>query len=267
MPMRHVTPALLALALALPAAARGSPPGPLPKDFVYLREVAPGIAQDMRYASDDNFTGQALPGYDAGECVLRREVAVALAQVQQDLAPKGLGLKVYDCYRPTGAVTAMAAWAQNSRGQSTRRFFPAQRKEKLFALGYIAAHSAHSTGIAVDLTLIQRGAPPPGRFDRAAHYGPCNGVASERAPDNTLDMGTGFDCFDPASSTESAAITVGQKHWRGVLLAAMRARGFHNYFREWWHFSYGARPKQAYDFPIAARATAPLSATSPATQR
>jgi D-alanyl-D-alanine dipeptidase len=253
MPMRHVTPALLALALALPAAARDPLPRPLPKDFVYLHDVAPGIAQDMRYASDDNFAGRPLPGYGAGECVLRREVAAALARVQQDLAPKGLGLKIYDCYRPTRAVAAMAAWAQSSRDKSTRRFFPARRKETLFALGYIAAHSAHSTGIAVDLTLIQRGAPPPGRFDRAAHYGPCNGAASERAPDNSLDMGTGFDCFDPASFTASAAITVEQKRWRGVLLAAMRARGFHNYFREWWHFSYGARPTQAYDFPIAAR--------------
>jgi D-alanyl-D-alanine dipeptidase len=253
--MRRVTPALLALALALPAVARDA----LPVDFVYLRDVAPTIMQDMRYAADDNFTGRPLPGYGAPECVLRREVAQALAHVEDDLARKGLGLKVYDCYRPARAVAAMAAWAQRSRDQSTRRFFPAQRKEKLFALGYIAAHSAHSTGIAVDLTLIQRGAPAPARFDRTAHYGPCNGPAGERAPDNSLDMGTGFDCFDPASFTASAAISPEQKRWRGVLLAAMRARGFHNYFREWWHFTYGARPANAYDVPIAPRARTSLS--------
>ena len=57
----------------------------------------------------------------------------ALARVQADLAPKGLGLKVYDCYRPTRAVAAMAAWAQDPRDQSTRRFFPAVRKRNLFA--------------------------------------------------------------------------------------------------------------------------------------
>jgi D-alanyl-D-alanine dipeptidase len=247
--MRHVTPAMLALVLALPALAREA----LPKDFVYLRDVAPSIAQDMRYAADDNFAGRALPGYGAAECVLRREVAVALTRVQKDLAPKGLGLKVYDCYRPTRAVAAMAAWAQGSRDQSTRRFFPALRKNTLFALGYIAAHSAHSTGIAVDLTLIQRRAPPTDRFDRAAHYGPCTGQASERAPDSSIDMGTGFDCFDPRSFTSSAAITPEQKRWRSVLLDAMRSRGFRNYFREWWHFSYGARPANAYDVPIAPR--------------
>jgi hypothetical protein len=66
--------------------------------FVYLRDIAPAIAQDMRYAGYDNFTGHPLPGYSAPECVLRREVAAALASVEADLAPRGLGLKVYDCY-------------------------------------------------------------------------------------------------------------------------------------------------------------------------
>ena len=83
LPMSHfATPAvrrigtltgLAALAAALlPAAAAA---GRLPKGFAYLRDVAPGIAQDMRYAGTDNFTGQPLPGYDAAECVLRRDVA------------------------------------------------------------------------------------------------------------------------------------------------------------------------------------------------
>ncbi len=52
----------------------------LPEGFVYLRDIAPSIAQDMRYATADNFTGHPLPGYGAPECVLRREVAQALAQ-------------------------------------------------------------------------------------------------------------------------------------------------------------------------------------------
>ena len=65
-------------------------------------------------------------------------------------------------------------------------------------------------------------------------------------------MGTGFDCFDEKSHTLSAAVTAEQKRWRAKLVAAMRARGFHNYFREWWHFSFGTRGP-AYDFPIAPR--------------
>jgi zinc D-Ala-D-Ala dipeptidase len=66
-------------------------------------------------------------------------------------------------------------------------------------------------------------------------------------------MGTGFDCFDPRSVTASPAITPVQKRWRSMLLAAMRNRGFHNYFREWWPFTYGPRPATAYDFQIEPR--------------
>jgi len=240
---------ILAVLFAASAVART----PLPEGFVYLRDVAPAIAQEMRYAGYDNFTGAPLSGYDAAECVLRRDVAQTLARVEADLAPHGLGLKVYDCYRPTRAVAAMAHWAKSSRDESTRRFFPKVDKRSLFALGYIAAYSAHSTGVAVDLTLIKRGAAPTRRFDRTAHYGPCIAPQSERTPDNSLDMGTGFDCFDPRSYTANATITPQQRHWRNVLLAAMHRRGFHNYFREWWHFTYGPRPKQAYDFPIEPR--------------
>ena len=96
-------------ALLMPAAALA---GGLPPGFVYLRDVAPGIAQDMRYAGANNFTGRPLPGYDAAECVLRRAAAEALARVEADLAGQNLGLKVYDCYRPTRAVAAFARWAQ-----------------------------------------------------------------------------------------------------------------------------------------------------------
>ncbi len=64
--------ALMSIALVLPAAALV---GGLPPGFVYLRDVAPGIVQDMRYAGANNFTGDPLPGYDAAECVLKREAA------------------------------------------------------------------------------------------------------------------------------------------------------------------------------------------------
>src|SRR5579864_8619433 len=89
--------AALSIALAWPAAALA---GGLPPGFAYLRDIAPGIAQDMRYAGANNFTGRPLPGYDAAECVLKREAAEALGRVAADLAKQQLGLKVYDCYRP-----------------------------------------------------------------------------------------------------------------------------------------------------------------------
>lgn len=248
--------ACLAL-LLLPAAAGGLPQNTLPKDFVYLRDVAPAIAQEMRYATADNFTGRPLPGYAAGECVLRRDAALALARVAADLARQHLGLKTYDCYRPTRAVRAFWRWSQDARSSGEKRFYPNVAKRELFARGYIAARSRHSAGTAVDLTLI---ALPPRNvapFDPRARYGPCTAPASARAPDdsldNSLDMGTGFDCLDVKSYTASRAVTPAQRHWRDVLKAAMRARGFRNYFREWWHYEYGS-PRGYYDVPITARA-------------
>ena len=219
----------------------------LPPGFVYLRDIDPAIEQDIRYAGPDNFVGHALPGYEAAECVLREPAARALAAVQTDLKTQGLGLKVYDCYRPVRAVRAMVSWA--ARGASDRsddRFFPRAAKNALLSAGYIAARSAHSTGLAVDLTLVARGATP----ETSTPAGPCHGPA-----DDSLDMGTTFDCFDPMAWT--ADPTIGAPAWRHrtLLLAAMQRRGFTNYRREWWHFSFagGGAAGKLLDFPIVSR--------------
>jgi zinc D-Ala-D-Ala dipeptidase len=227
--------------------------GTLPDGLVYLRDVDPSIAQDMRYAGSNNFVGRPLDGYGAGECILRRDVAAALARVQSDLSSSRLALKVYDCYRPVRAVRTMAQWANDSRaGGATKRFYPRLQKNVLFGLGYIASHSAHSTGNTIDLTLVEAPPAPAAAFDPAASYGPCTGPAAQRSPDTSIDMGTGYDCFDAVSSTASAGITGEQRRRRNQLVAAMAKRGFANYHREWWHFSYGNRGP-SYDVPIRPR--------------
>jgi len=245
--LRIVAAAVLGLAIT-PHQAPAQ--GVLPAGFVYLRDIDASIAQDMRYAGADNFVGRPLPGYEAAECILRREVATALKRVQASLAPSGLSLKVYDCYRPTRTVAAMASWAHDGRsGAATKRFFPKLQKGSLFA-GYISSRSQHSTGVAVDLTLVAAGGAPAAAFDPKATYGPCTAAPPERSPDNSIDMGTGYDCFDVKSHTRSA-VSPEQRRSRNMLLAAMAAQGFHNYFREWWHFSYGLSG-HAWDFPIRA---------------
>ena len=174
----------------------------LPPGFVYLRDINSSIAQDMRYATSDNFTGHPLPGYNAGECILRREAAAALKRVQADLAKENLGLKVYDCYRPTRAVRAMAAWAHDGDDSGTSAFIRTAKAQSV-RLGYIAAQSRHSTGTTVDLTLIKLPRGAGAAFDPEARYGPCTGPAAKRAPDNGIDMGTAFDCFDLKSYSAS----------------------------------------------------------------
>ena len=160
-----IAAAIVFAALMQVAAAQGA----LPAGFVYLRAVDPSIAQDIRYAGSDNFVGRPLPGYQAAECILRRDVAAALKRVQADLAASGLSLKVYDCYRPTRAVRAMVAWVNDGRPEAaTKRFFPKLAKSSLLRAGYIASQSRHSTGTTIDLTLMRAGAAPAAAFDPTA---------------------------------------------------------------------------------------------------
>jgi len=242
--------------LALTSVLAGTPAAQtarLPADFVFLRDIAPSIRQDIRYAGSNNFVGHPLPGYDGAECVLRRGIAEALRELQRDLAPRSLSLKVYDCYRPERAVRAMASWANDGKpGEATKRFFPQLDKSRLFALGYIASRSMHSAGIAVDLTLIELPEKPPAPFDPNARYGACNGPAAARAPDDSVDTGTGFDCFDLKAHTASGAITGEERRWRRTLVDAMSARGLTNYAREWWHFT-ASGGGGSFDFPIPPR--------------
>ena len=91
----------LLLSLVSPAMADTQQP---PEHMVYLRTIAPGIEQDIRYASAHNFTGHPLDGYAAPECLLSLDAAQALARVHKTLQAQGYGLKVFDCYRPSRAV-------------------------------------------------------------------------------------------------------------------------------------------------------------------
>ena len=89
-------------------------------------------------------------------CYLTRPAAAALAQVVADLEPRGLTLKVYDCYRPERAVAHFVRWARNLGDVKMKaEFYPQVDKSTLFRDGYIAARSGHSRGSTVDLTLAQ----------------------------------------------------------------------------------------------------------------
>src|ERR1043166_9293209 len=176
----------------------------LPGSFVYLRDIDPSIIQDMRYATSNNFVGHPLAGYQAGECVVKRDVGLRLKAVEQPLAKQKLSLKMFDCYRPTRAVMDMVKWSRNGKETpSERRYNPAFRKADLFRLGYIAAYSGHSTGSALDLTLVDLTADNSAKFDPAKAYGDCTAAVAARAPEGSIDMGTGYDCSDVKANTRS----------------------------------------------------------------
>jgi len=247
--MRRLVLIFIAAIAAMPCAAEEMANG-----FVYLRDVDPTIIQDMRYAGANNFVGRPLRGYDAAECVVKREVGALLKSVQEELALQGLSLKMFDCYRPTRAVADMVAWSRDGRETpAQKRYNPSFSKADLFRLGYIATHSGHSTGAALDLTLVDLKADNSAVFDPAREYGDCTANVNLRAPDGSVDMGTGYDCSDVKSHTSAKSITAAQRRWREKLVLVMARRGFVNYSKEWWHFSLPGVSRQAYDFPISRR--------------
>lgn len=226
-----------------------------PVALVHLRDIDSSILQDIRYAGSNNFTGQPVPGYAAAECLLLRDVAEALSRVQEELLQRKLSLKVYDCYRPRRAVRAFRDWVRDpATDPSLKRFHPNLDKRQLIGFGYIASVSRHSRGDTVDLTLVSLPAKRAPAFKRDATYASCTSPAEARAPDNSIDMGTSFDCFDPLSHTKAAGLAPEQERWRKLLTDAMAQHGFRNYEKEWWHFTYlPGRRGRSFDQPVTTR--------------
>jgi len=249
--------ALLVVTAALSCAGREAPrsdTGPIPVGFVSLREADPTIELDIRYFGANNFVGRPVNGYDGAACILTVQAAAALARVQHGARVHGYSLKVYDCYRPRRAVADFVAWAENTGETTTKhRFYPAVAKQELFARGYIAAKSGHSRGSTLDLTLVPLGSrqpsAPPG-FDRYD----CRAAAAARYPDNSIDMGTGFDCFDELAHTDNSRLTGVARRNRDLLRALMTSAGFVNLPEEWWHYTLAKEPfpDTYFDFPVDA---------------
>ena len=190
----------------------------LPAGFVYLRDVDPTIIQDMRYAGSNNFVGRPLRGYEAAECVVKREVGALLKSVQEELALQNLSLKMFDCYRPTRAVADMVAWSRDGKETvAGKRYNPAFSKADLFRLGYIATHSGHSTGAALDLSLVDLKADNSATFDPARNYGDCTAeltfarlmAASIWAPVTTVPTSNRTPRRNPSPRPSAS----GGRHW------------------------------------------------------
>ncbi len=200
---------------SVPASGLGEDPAGLPRGFSHVRDYAPGIDVELRYATIDNFTGQVVDGYESTEAaILRTDAAKALAKVQGGLEAEGLGLRIYDAFRPTRAVSFFMDWAASSNDMTKVQYYPDFEKPELFELGYIAEKSGHSLGGTVDLTLIDLASGEP------------------------LDMGGPFDFFGELSHYETAGLTAEQTANRARLHDAMLAQGFSQYPLEWWHYSF-----------------------------
>ena len=203
--------------------------GGIPSGFVDLKKSVPGIVVDLRYYDKNNFIGQPIDGYNAEVCYVSGSAAKALEAVQSELLSFGLGLKVFDAYRPQRAVNHFVRWAKDLNDTKMKKYYyPDIQKSKLFEKGYIAVHSGHSRGSTVDVSLI------------------------DIETGKELDMGTEFDFFSPTSWPTSAAVTVQQRANRLLLRSIMLRHGFRPLQEEWWHFTLDNEPYPTtyFDFPI-----------------
>lgn len=198
--------------------------------FVDASSVVPGLVVELRYLGANNFVGARIDGYEKPVCYLTRPAADALANVQRDLVAKGLGLKVFDCYRPARAVAHFARWARAIDDVKMKpRFYPGEDKRHLFSRGYLASRSGHSRGSTVDLTLV---------------------ALADRTE---LDMGTSFDFFSARSWPGDRSVSAEAQHNRKMLSDAMRKRGFLPHRKEWWHFTLWREPFPATYFDFVVR--------------
>jgi D-alanyl-D-alanine dipeptidase len=248
--------ALLALSLLLFAAAPAAAAEPTapPGAFVSLHDVDPSIVIEMRYLTPHNFIGHRIPGYRENVCLLTRPAAEALKRAQAAVRAEGYTLKVYDCYRPQRSVDAFVKWGKDLSDQKMKaEFYPRVRKSRVFKEGYIATQSGHSRGSTMDLTLVKRPAGKQERYHRGDRLRDCGGPRSKRFRDNTIDMGTGYDCFDPLAHPYARRFR-GTKMRRNRLRLRkpMLAAGFKPLATEWWHFTLKDEPypDTYFDFPM-----------------
>jgi len=105
------------------------------KELINLETFVPGLVLDIRYATTNNFVGEQI--YTLARAYARKPVAEALKKVQAALKPKGLGIKVFDAYRPYKA---------------TVKFYEVSRDTTYVASPYKG--SRHNRGCALDITVI-----------------------------------------------------------------------------------------------------------------
>jgi len=197
--------------------------------FVALQSVIPDLVVELRYFSSNNFLGRPVEGYRANIVYMTVPAVRALKAVQEELALEGLGLKVFDAYRPQRAVDNFVRWAADGTDLLMKQqYYPSLNKDELFPLGYIAERSGHSRGSTIDLTLV--------RLDDSQE----------------IDMGSPYDFFDPVSWPSDTSITAQQHSNRMTLRDAMLAHGFRPLDTEWWHFTLEGEPfpDVYFDFPV-----------------
>ncbi|HTH50339.1 MAG TPA: M15 family metallopeptidase [Pyrinomonadaceae bacterium] len=191
---------LLCLFVALSAAAQDVPPHEANKkeaDLVELVKLDKSIKLDIRYATPNNFTGRAV--YPEARAFLQRPAAEAVVRVNQALKKEGLGLVIFDGYRP---------WS------ITKLFWSVVSEDQKKFVADPAKGSKHNRGCAVDLSIY------------------------DRKTGKLIPMPSGYDEFTDRASPSYTGGTDEERANRDKLRRLMEAEGFTVNDNEWWHFDY-----------------------------
>ena len=197
--------------------------------FVRLQDVIPEALPEIRYAGNNNFVGERIDGYEEPVALMAREAAEALSRVNGEAAARGLGLKIFDAYRPRRAVEHFMRWAADPEDQRMKEaFYPDIPKAEIIPRGYVAPESSHSRGSTVDLTLV------------------------DLQTREELDMGGSFDFFGERSHPDYAGLTEAQRANRRLLREMMTRQVFLPIETEWWHFTLANEPypETCFTFPV-----------------
>jgi len=179
--------------------------------LIELTELSNTIKLDIRYATANNFVGR--PVYTEARAFLQRAAAAAVVRVHEKLREQGLGLVIFDGYRP---------WT------ITKLFWEVVPEDKRKFVADPAKGSKHNRGCAVDLSI----------------YNLRSG--------KLIDMPSDFDEFTERASPNYTGGTEKERANRDLLRSLMEAEGFSVNPNEWWHFDYKDWEKYAiYDISFA----------------
>ena len=168
---------------------------PEDNDLVRVRDFIPDIREELAYAGPDNFTGQQI--YDFYNAYLRYGTVKKLAAVCEELKQQGLGILIWDGFRPVAAQAAL--W----------EICP----DPAYVSHPVTGTRAHCRGNAVDLTLVDL-------------------ETGEKLP-----MPTGFDDFSALADRDYADCDPVAAENARLLEEIMKKHGFEPYRAEWWHFT------------------------------
>ena len=180
---------------------RASLDGHPEKELIDLQKFVPGLVLDIKYATKDNFTHERV--YTLARAYARKPVAGALRKIQAQLKEKGLGIKIFDAYRPWSA---------------TVKFFELMKGDSTYVASPYKG-SRHNRGCALDLTLV------------------------ELSTGKELPMPTAYDAMQKESWPRAPVSDPAIRKNREMLIALMESNGFKVYDTEWWHFDFGGWDK------------------------